>query len=160
MNQTEAVGILTYLNRAGLVGAMEGASAVWADALHDVPYTTAQEVVREMTRARTSDQRWVTPGDVAYRVRQIRTQRLKDAQRDGLTHYQPPEELGGNPRAEIRWSKAYDDGIGDGLIPAEADKRACQQLGVVRREIGPDLGPGQLRGLITQTTNDLTGERP
>lgn len=147
MNRQEAVGILTYLNRAGLVGVMEDASLVWADALRDVPYATAQEVVREMTRERTSVERWVTPGDVYVRVRQIRTQRLKDAQRAGLTRYQPPEELDGDPRREIAWSKAYDDAIGDGLTPAEADQHACQLLAVTRREIGPDVH-GRVRDLI------------
>lgn len=147
MNRQEATNLLTYLNRAGLVGAMEGAAAVWADALPDVSYTNAQEAVREMVRTRTSDQRWVTPGDVAARVRAIRAARFDAAERDPAhVRMCPPPDL--DPRGEIAWRKAYRRGIGDGLTPTEADAAACQHLGITRPAPGPAIDHDQVRRLI------------
>lgn len=71
MIQTEAQSLIAYLNRAGLVGAMEGQSAVWADALPDVDFEDAKEAARTLVRTRTSDQRWVVPGDIRAGVRAI-----------------------------------------------------------------------------------------
>ena len=68
MNQQQAVQIITYLNRAGLVGAMEGQAAVWADALADIEFEAAQAAARALTRTRLSTERWVTPGDVRAKV--------------------------------------------------------------------------------------------
>ena len=76
MNQTEAASIVAYLNRAGLLWAMVGQAAVWSDALGDVSFVTAQEVVRDMAANRTSAGRSVTPGDVREAVRTIRNARL------------------------------------------------------------------------------------
>ncbi len=156
MIETEAIKVLTYLNRAGLVPALEGAGAVWADALSSVPFETAIWVAREMGRERTSDQRWVTPGDIAARVRQVRAQRVKDAQREGLDRYAPPEELEGDPRREIAWRNAYMEAVADGQSPEYADAAACAVMSVTRREVGPDIGPARFRALITQTTTTLT----
>lgn len=76
MNREQATSLIAYLNRAGLVGALEGQAAVWADALEDVDYADAQQVVRHFVATRTSDQRWVTPGDIAAGVRKVALQRL------------------------------------------------------------------------------------
>ena len=130
MNQTEAASIVAYLNRAGLLWAMEGQSAVWADALADVSFVTAQEVVRDMAATRTSGSRGVVPGDVRESVRLLRHSRTKD-----LRTPEPPAELEGHPRREIDWQRAYRTAIGDGQDAAQADETACRALGVRRAEI-------------------------
>lgn len=68
MNHTEAVQLITVLNRAGLVQALDGQGAVWATALADVAFTDAQQVARTMVATRTSRERWVTPGDIREAV--------------------------------------------------------------------------------------------
>lgn len=127
MNQTEAAGIVAYLNRAGLLWAMEGQAAVWADALTDVPFVTAQEVVRDMAATRTSGGRSVVPGDVREAVRRIRADRVKD-----MRSPEPPEALEGNPVRENAWRVAYVRLIADGLTEAQADVQACAEHGVTR----------------------------
>lgn len=77
MNQQQAVALVSYLNRAGLLQALEGQSAVWADALDDVDFTDAQAAARTLARARTGGERWVTPGDIRAGVRDIRRARLR-----------------------------------------------------------------------------------
>lgn len=86
MNRTEAANVIAYLNRAGLVGALEGQSAVWADALSDIRAEDAQEAARQMARNRTSAERWVTPGDIRALVRSIR----EDRAMRGAAHVGPP----------------------------------------------------------------------
>jgi hypothetical protein len=130
VNQTEAMSIVAYLNRAGLVGAMNGQGAVWADALADVSYATAQEVARGMARERTSDRRWVTPGDVAAEVARVRRARVA-----AMPSPQPPEELDGVPAREIAWTRAYVAAIGDGQDEATADATACRAAGVTRAAV-------------------------
>lgn len=135
MNRQEAASIVAYLNRAGLVGAMEGQAAVWADALADVSYLTGQEVVRQMAATRTSTQRWVTPGDVRDAVSRVRKARTAD-----IRTPEPPSTLpADDTTAQISWTRAYVAAIGDGLDEEAADLAACQQLGVTRPavEIAP-----------------------
>lgn len=76
MKQTEAASLVAYLNRAGLLQALEGQAAVWADVLGEVRYVDAVEAVRQMSTTRTSDERWVTPGDVIAAVRALRAARV------------------------------------------------------------------------------------
>lgn len=64
MNRSETAAVIAYLNRAGLVGALEGQTVVWAEALADLDVADVQPAVREIVRTRTSAERWVTPGDV------------------------------------------------------------------------------------------------
>lgn len=130
MNQTEAASIVAYLNRAGLLWAMEGQAAVWADALHDVSFVTAQEVVRSMAATRTSGGRSIVPGDVREAVRQVRHDRTKD-----MRSPEPPEALDGIPAREQAWVRAYVRLIGDGLTESEADAQACAEHGVTRAAI-------------------------
>lgn len=141
MNQTEAASIVAYLNRAGLVWAMEGQAAVWADALSDVSFVTAQEVVRNMAATRTSGGRSVTPGDVREEVRVIRHARLRD-----IKSPEPPEQLDGNPTRENAWRLAYVRLIGDGMTEAEADARACEEHGVTRAQL--DAAPRPVLAVI------------
>ena len=127
MNQEEATKIVTVLNRAGLLWAMEGQAAVWAMALEDVSFVTAQEVVRDMTAHRTSAGRSVTPGDIREAVRVIRSSRTAR-----MSTPQPPETLDGNWEREQEWIRHYVRAIGDGQNEATADRTACQALGVAR----------------------------
>lgn len=130
MIQTEAASLVAYLNRAGLLWAMEGQAAVWADALADVSYVTAQEVVRSMAATRTSGSRSVVPGDVRDAVRIIRHDRLKD-----MRSPEPPQELDGHPARELAWQRAYRTAIGDGQDEAQADRTACHAVSVTRLAI-------------------------
>lgn len=131
MNRQEAASVVAYLNRAGLVGAMEGQAAVWSDALEDVSYPTAREVVRQMAAARTSTQRWVTPGDVRDAVAKIRKARTAD-----IRTPEPPTTIDADDtRSQIAWTRAYIAAIGDGLSEEVADLTACEQLGVTRPAI-------------------------
>lgn len=139
MNQQQATSLVMYLNRAGLLNAMEGQGAVWADALSDVSYVTAQEVVRSMAATRTTDQRWVTPGDVRAEVARIRKVRTS-----ALGVFYPPAELDDDVPKAIAWQRAYVEAIGDGETPDAATKRACDAIGIAvplqldtRRNLGP-----------------------
>lgn len=125
MNQQQATSIVMYLNRAGLLNAMEGQGAVWADALTDVPYVTAQEVVRTMAATRTADQRWVTPGDVRAEVKRVRKIRT-----DAIGAVVPPAELDGDPAKTITWTRSYVRAVGDGETPEAATERACRALDI------------------------------
>lgn len=64
MNRTQTAAAVSYLNRAGLVGAMEGQVAVWHEALEDLAMEDVEPAVREIVRTRLSTERWVTPGDI------------------------------------------------------------------------------------------------
>lgn len=139
MNQEDAASLVAYLNRAGLLWAMKGQSAVWADALADVSYVTAQEVVREMAATRTSTTRSVVPGDVRDAVRILRHDRTKD-----VTAPNPPQELDGHPGREKTWKVAYMRAIGDGQTPEQADVTACKATQVVRAVIEPAPRPLRL----------------
>lgn len=79
MTGEETLTLIAALNRAGLVYAMEGQTAVWADALSDVRYADAVEAAKNLIRNRTSDQRSLTPGDVRAEVRRLRAKRITDA---------------------------------------------------------------------------------
>lgn len=72
MNHQQTATVIAYLNRAGLVGAMEGQVTVWAEALTDLDLTEVQAAAREMARTRRSTERWVTPGDVRAKVNELR----------------------------------------------------------------------------------------
>lgn len=139
MIQTEAASLVAYLNRAGLLWAMEGQAAVWADALADVSYVTAQEVVRQMAATRTSGARSVVPGDVRDAVRILRHDRTKD-----VTAPNPPQELDGHPGREKAWRIAYMRAIGDGQTLEQADVTACREAHVVRAVIEPAPRPLRL----------------
>lgn len=142
MNQTEAASIVAYLNRAGLLWAMEGQAAVWADALADVSFVTAQEVVRDMAATRTSGGRSVVPGDVRESVRLLRHSRTKD-----MRTPEPPEALEGDPRREIEWQRVYRTAIGDGQNETQADSTACVALRVTRPAI--EAAPRPVTAMLT-----------
>lgn len=144
MNHEEALKIVTVLNRAGLLWAMEGQAAVWAMALEDVSYATAQEVVQDMASTRTSTARSVTPGDIRESVRVARHTRTAR-----MSTPQPPETLDGDWKRERDWTRNYIKNVGDGLSETEADTKACRNLGVTRPQIETAHHP--VSALINQT---------
>ena len=119
MNRTQTVELITYFNRAGLVGAMEGQSAVWADALADIRSEDAQTVAREIVRTRTSSQRWLTPGDIREAVHSLRATRV---------HRAPPVTAP-DPDNGIEWRKVWTQLLSDGYHPIEAYRHACAHVG-------------------------------
>lgn len=131
MNRSEAAQIVAYLNRAGLVGAMEGQAAVWADALTDVSFVTAQEVAQVMARTRTSRERWVTPGDVRDAVQTLRTARTRD-----MRTPEPPDAIEPDDWAtQTLWTRAYLAAVADGLSEQEAEDAACAEVRVTPRQV-------------------------
>lgn len=76
MNGDQTLQLIAVLNRAGLLYAMEGQTAVWAEALRDVAYPDAIAAGQALIRDRTSDRRSLTPGDIRAEVRRIRAARL------------------------------------------------------------------------------------
>lgn len=136
MNRTEANSIVSYLNRAGLVGAMEGQAAVWADALEDISFKTAQEVARRFAKERTSTQRWVTPGDVTAEVKRIRAERHSVWNKPRMD---PPAELGDDVALDLAWRRAWSRAVGDG--EPDPDAAADRAVGITRRPVIEDTRP-------------------
>lgn len=124
MNHTEATHLVTVLNRACLVPAMEGQGAVWQMALADVPFVTATAVATRMVATRTSEQRWVTPGDIRTAVQ---TQRQANLAR--MATPQPPEALDGDPARELAWQRAYRAAYADTGDHDHAQTAACTAVG-------------------------------
>lgn len=155
MNQTEALDLIAYLNRAGLVGAMDGQASVWADALSDITAKDAQEVARGLARNRTSAERWVTPGDIRSGARAVRQVRLVQAERDSALLLPPPAT--DDVRAEVEWTRAYRRALGDGLTADEADAQACQVSRLVRRG-GLDARP--VVQLVAQVASNFAALPP
>ena len=76
MNAQEAASLVGYLNRAGLLQALEGQAAVWCDLLDDVDFVDARAAARDLAMVRSGADRWLTPGDIRVGVRRIRADRL------------------------------------------------------------------------------------
>ncbi|WP_402371417.1 hypothetical protein [Isoptericola rhizosphaerae] len=127
MNQIETTTIITVLNRAGLVGALEGQAAVWAEALDDVRFEDGREATRQMIRTRTSAERWVTPGDIRTLAKKVRLDRFNSLP-FRLQHPELPQPTTGewNPRDEITFTRAYRDAVLDGKSPEIAYADACR----------------------------------
>lgn len=123
MNRADALTLITYLNRAGLVGAMEGQAAVWADALADVRFEDAQEAARWMARTRTSAQRWVTPGDIRELVTTIRDDRVM---RGRVYIASPPERLDSLEHSD--YLAAADHLLANGHDPKDVSARALEMV--------------------------------
>lgn len=149
MNQTEAVQLIAHLNRAGLVQALDGQAAVWADALDDIRPADAMTVARELIRQRTSRDRWVVPGDVRDGVKRLRGERIQ-AQNAAIADLEPPRELEADYPAQVEWRRLVRDGVGDGFMLDEANARACNRLGVTYTracgEIATRPAPALTRG--------------
>ncbi|QOP64942.1 hypothetical protein SEA_BRYNNIE_44 [Arthrobacter phage Brynnie] len=147
MTQEQAVAVVAYLNRAGLVIAMEGQAAVWRDALYGVRYADAVDACRELVREGAVRERFATPADVLRMVRRMRGKRLADAVPPA-----PPVAL--DVAADLAFRRAWLRAVGDGATEEQADAHACGVVGVVRAvESGPSRDP---RELIEQTAAALS----
>jgi hypothetical protein len=133
VNREQTATIVAYLNRANLIPALEGQTAVWHDALADVDYQAAQTVARQMCRTRTSEDRWVTPADVLNGVRSLRAERIAEFQRTNPNPL-PPIELADWPELERAWTGAFWDAVVDGEDMAGAVAAASRVIS----------GPGEL----------------
>lgn len=141
MGHAEATNVVAYLNRAGMLQAMEGQAAVWKDALWGVRYADAMEACRELVRRPGVVQ--VKPGDLLLEVRKVRA-----ARRGNRVPPAPPLELPAD--AQLAFGRAYMRALGDGASEAEADAAACHVVGAVREAITPD--PGRLKELLASVT--------
>lgn len=147
MTQEQAVAVVAYLNRAGVLIAMEGQAAVWRDALYRVRYADAIEACRDLVREGAVKERFATPADVLRAVRRIRNKRLADSVPPA-----PPVAL--DVAADLRFRRAWLEAVGDGATEEQADGYACRVVGVVRAvEAGPVRDP---RELIEQTAAAMT----
>jgi hypothetical protein len=139
MNQTEALTLVGYLNRAGLLQALEGQAPVWADALDDVAINDARESARALAKTTA---RWVTPGDIRAGVKTLVRQRVQDLQIPA-----PPESIHPDDTATERaWVRAYVAAIGAGQTPDVADVTACASVAVTRPLI--DAAPRPVAELV------------
>ena len=130
MTQEQAVLLVSYLNRAGLVLAMEGQAAVWRDALYGVRYEDAQEAARQMVREGIRE-RFATPADLYRAVRKLRADRI-----GGRVPPAPPVPL--DAAGEMLFGRTYLWALGSGATEEQADAAACKRLGVVREVLeGP-----------------------
>ena len=127
MNQSEAQTLVTYLNRAGMLQALEGQAPVWADALDDVAFRDAQDAARALAKTGT---RWVTPGDIRTGVVMIRNERIRVA--DPIA---PPECIDpADTATERAWRRELNAGQGAGMTTEHADLAACRSLRITRRD--------------------------
>ena len=143
MTQTEALGLVAYLNRAGMLPAMEGQAAVWKDALWDVRAPDAMEAARRLVR-QPDRVAYVKPGDVLREVRKLRADRI-----GGRRPPAPPEPL--EPVRDLEFQRVYLLALGDGATEVEADAVACSALGQVRGQLPPANLP-RLRALMAGKT--------
>lgn len=131
MKQTEAVTVVTYLNRAGLLHAMEGQGAVWADALEFVRFEDARDVARDLARTRRGADRWVTPGDIIDGASRLRASRV-----NGRTPPPPPPCIPhDNVAAQIGWQRTVTRHLADGLDDGAATAAALTEMGLPPLEI-------------------------
>jgi hypothetical protein len=140
MTHEQASNIVAYLNRAGLLIAMDGQAAVWHDALWGIRYQDAMEATRNLAR-RPGGAHFLVPGDLLAEVRKIRAGRIGNRRPPA-----PPEQL--EPEQDLRFQRAYLLALGDGESENTADRAACEAVGVLRGEI-PYADPGRLRELLT-----------
>ena len=148
LTQEQATGVVAYLNRAGLLQAVEGAGAVWRDALWGVRFEDAQEGCRALVR-RAGGPRFVVPGDLLAEVRKLRAGRIGNRVPPA-----PPVELPAEAQAEF--GRVYLRALGDGASETEADAAACRALGVVRGQLPPADLP-RLRALMAGKTEGGAG---
>jgi hypothetical protein len=145
MTREQVSYLVAYLNRAGLVIAVEGQAAVWHDALWGIRYEDALEACRQLAR-RPGGSRFMVPGDLLVEVRKVRNARIGNRVPPA-----PPDELPAEAQAEF--GRAYLRALGDGLTETQADQAACAVAGVVRDRVGP-ADPGRLRALLAGVLKD------
>ncbi|MBD7980041.1 hypothetical protein [Oerskovia merdavium] len=137
MNEPEALNILMYLNRAGLIRMMEDQGAVWADILQNVAFKDAEAAAREIARTRLSTDRWVVPGDILALVNKTRNRyynQIPPALREvpELEAFKVADRPWENahPRQYHTFSMTYTRALTDGLDPQAALDIACERAGI------------------------------
>lgn len=128
MNETQALLLITALNRAGLLHAVQGQAELWAATLHDIRYEDATQAVRDIIANRTHQERWTVPGDVIAGVRTIRNARLRTML--GGTEPMPPEELADDVTAYNNWRRGFNKAVGDGHNIYDAETAAAAAAGI------------------------------
>lgn len=128
MKETQALLLITALNRAGLLHAVQGQAELWAAALNDVTYEDATEAVRAIITNRTHQERWTVPGDVIAGVRTIRDARINAIM--GGTEPQPPEELIDDIASYNTWRRTFNRALGDGRTRQQAENIAHTATGL------------------------------
>jgi hypothetical protein len=149
MTQEQALSLVAYLNRAGMLQAMEGQAAVWRDALEGVRYLDAQEAARSLVRR--PGLHWLSPGDLLAEVRAIRKARIADRVVPA-----PPVEL--DVDTEFRFRRAYLAALGDGASEPQADAEACKAVGVTRTQ-APAANAGRLRKVLEAAAQSIRAPR-
>jgi len=155
VNREHAAIVVAYLNRAGLVPAMEGQAAVWEDALADVAFVTAQEVCRDLAAGRMPVAQWVSTRTIADEVRRRRRANLD---RMGTPPDAPPGIDPDDVRANLTWTRTVRRHIGDGLTPEAATVAACSELGLAPPP--PITATRPVEGLIAATAASTRTPRP
>lgn len=123
MNPLETAELLEVLHEASLVNKPRPLTVkVWCRALADVRVEDVQLAADELMAQRTSDQRWVTPGDVRARVTEIRAARFRQAGVDDPLPRVDPDRV----VSFQAWRLAHRKAVGDGLSVPEADQIAAQ----------------------------------
>lgn len=131
MNNEETGKVVAYLNRAGLIYAMENQVAVWHDLIGRLRYADVVEACRNIGRDEAAGGRlggsFLTPGAVAGEVRRLRARR-------SANHVvpAPPEGLEDDTAAQLQFHRAYMGALGDGAGVDGADAAACSAVGVTR----------------------------
>lgn len=147
MNRAETAEVVAYLNRAGMVWAVEGMVEVWHDALGDQRVEDVQQACRDLVRSAARSERTgnrnVTPGEVFGQVRRIRAARI-----GGRLVPAPPEAVGDSAEAQIRFHREYLRALGDGAEPEQADAVACRAVGARRPAGEVTADPERVQAMI------------
>lgn len=129
MRLSDALKLITLLNRAGLLPATEGQAEVWALALGDTRPQDAFDAARHLLSTRTVENRWTVPGDVLTAVAHVRSQRVRTALA-GSEPSPPPELDPDNVQAYQAWRRTLVNALGDGQPRATAEAAACAAAGI------------------------------
>lgn len=128
MTPIEALELVTYLNRAGLLKVVKGTSDVWADVLSHTSAEDATAAARKIASERTTENAWVVPGDVLAAVRAIRNARI-NAVLQGAEPA-PPAELVDDVARYNEWRRGFNRALGDGRTLHDAEVIAAEAAGI------------------------------
>lgn len=128
MKRSDTVLLLAALNRAGILHVVEGQAAVWAEALSHTSYEDAEAAANQIIRERTSENRWVVPGDVLATVRKIRDARIHAVLQGAEPA--PPDVLVDDIAGYNDWRRSFNRALGDGLPLRDAEVVAAQAAGI------------------------------
>lgn len=128
MTPIEALELVTYLNRAGLLKVVTGTSDVWADVLSHTSAEDATAAARKIASERTNENPWVVPGDVLAAVRVIRDSRIHAVLQGAEPA--PPDVLVDDVTAYNNWRRSFNRALGDGLVLHDAEVVAAKAAGI------------------------------